>query len=338
MSWNPITNNEIQPGKFMTQEFGQKLKDNFDYLYGKALYDAGILNGSFEIDADNDGNPDNWTKGLFGGGQGMYEDSIPAHGKRSFKFIHPGGANNGGGYLESDYYEVSEIRTYLIGFILWSTSAGMKNLVHIRFFDKDKNYIGTDHDTLYAASNEGNELIYRSVNNPVSATHIGRNFIPPTGARYVKIRLIAGYTDTDVAGSTFFDNITISPIINAIQTGTIVEGYTATTSYDNLGNVDVIVPSLASGILQLDFFADIKKVGFDPDTVYAKFMVGNYSSNEVNTISTTYIQYPFRLLVPHTEIVAGKINLKMYGKTEAGAVFVYVRKILPNISITVIPF
>ena len=156
MSWSPILSTEIQVGKPIKQEFGQKVKDNFEYLYGKALYDAGILNGSFEIDADNDGNPDNWTKGLFGGGQGMYEDSFPAHGKRSFKFVHPGGTNNGGGYLESDYYEVAEVRTYLVGFILWSTVAGMKNLVHVKYYDKDKNYIGTDPDTLYVAANAGN--------------------------------------------------------------------------------------------------------------------------------------------------------------------------------------
>jgi len=335
MSWNPISNGEIDVRKSVSQGLWQKVKDNFDYLYGKALFDAGILNGSFEIDADNNGVPDNWTVTLYAGGLYKLDESVPAHGYRAFSFTHPGGANNGGGYIESGLYEIADVRTYLIGFILWGSVAGMKNLVHIRYYDKNKNYIGTDDDTLYAASNEGNELIYRSTSNPTTATYFVRGFKPPSSplARFMSVRLIGGYTDTNVAGTTYFDNISIIPLANAIQAGTIAEGNTSDTNYASIGTVDINVPGITSGALQLDFFSELKaSIG----TVWLKFGVGSYFTQEISTTSTSYITGLFRCILPHTEISSGKITLTMYLKTESYTG--YARKLTSNTSITVIPF
>ena len=62
MAYSPITTTEITVGKPTKRSLWQKLKDNFDYLFGQTT-PGGLLNGSFEYDSDGDGIPDNWTTG-----------------------------------------------------------------------------------------------------------------------------------------------------------------------------------------------------------------------------------------------------------------------------------
>ena len=202
MAYSAITSAEIAAGKPVCGPtgFGTKTKDNFDYLYGVVgtLSSNQVLNGSFEVDSNADGDPDNWTKSLYTGGTGTLYTTAPGHGAKAMSFTHPGGASNGGGYMDSDYIEVSDLREYWIAFIHWATAAGMKNQVQIRYFDRAKTDLVAD------------ATLYSSTTNPTSEAAYSYFFTPPATARFIKVRIIGGFTDTDVAGTAYFDDVRIN--------------------------------------------------------------------------------------------------------------------------------
>lgn len=200
MPYNAITDAEIASGKPIPTTLMAKVQANDAYFYGLSgsqTSSLGIINGSFEIDSDADGVPDSWTRNLYPGGTGSLYTTAPAHGAQSWSFVHPGGVSNGGGYLDSDYFEVSPQILYLVRFILWATAAGMKNMVQIRYYDKDQ-----------AELESGSpETIFTTTTNPASATPYIVQFNPPATTCYARVRLIGGYTDTDVAGTAYFDDV-----------------------------------------------------------------------------------------------------------------------------------
>ena len=100
MGYDAILSTEVDvdsPGK---AELFQKIKDNFDYLYSLIGGPVEVPNGSFEIDTDADGVPDNWTLNLYAGGSAAFDTTTPAHGANAYKFTRASGASNGRGYLE----------------------------------------------------------------------------------------------------------------------------------------------------------------------------------------------------------------------------------------------
>lgn len=203
MGWNPLTLAELTTGKPWTQALSRKIKECLEYLYGGVAGGAtrsGVPNGSFEIDSDADGTPDMWTVSLYPGGSFLLDTALPNHGGKIAKFTHPGGAGNGGGYIVSEYIEVSPTWVYFFGWTYWCSAAGPKVIAHVLFYDKDKVYISTA------------DLV-NSTTNPVVAARGYQTFSPPATARYVKFELIAGYTDTDVAATIYFDDIEMGPQI-----------------------------------------------------------------------------------------------------------------------------
>lgn len=193
MAYEAITDNDIVVGKPTKRSLWQKVKGNFEHLFSIAV-EGGLKNGSFETDTDEDGIPDNWTRSLYPGGTAGFDTDNPMHGARAYRFTHPGGAGNGGGYLDSDYIEVSSLDQHYVKFSLRSSAAGIKNIVQLRYYDKDK---------VFASSTD----LYNAAAPDTAARSLSYNFTPPANARYIKIRLIGGYTDTAVAGSTYFDGV-----------------------------------------------------------------------------------------------------------------------------------
>jgi hypothetical protein len=214
MAYDPITSAEIASGKPVCGPvgFGKKVKDNLDYLYGAIGSSAaiGVLNGSFEIDSDADGVPDSWTRNLYAGGTSAIYTAAPASGANAFSFIHPGGASNGGGNLTSDYIECSPLLNYILSAILWSTAAGMKNKIQVQFYDKTKTANGSAVD------------LYNSVANPTSATAFLFGIKPTASSAFFKIILIGGFTDTDVAGTTYFDDVQLRGVFPDVTAGVVI--------------------------------------------------------------------------------------------------------------------
>jgi len=198
-NFTSIPTADIQVDEPLRQEVMQYIKDNFDILYNSINgVTLEVQNGSFEFDGDGDGVPEGWTFTPYPGGSGMISTTDSAHGANCFKMVHPGGSGNGGGYLESGYYPISEIEFKLVEVALKTSAAGIKVIVQIRYFSSTKTDLSSDQD------------LYTSTANPTSWSDISRLLIVPSTARFFKMRLIGGYTDTNVAGSVSFDNIRLS--------------------------------------------------------------------------------------------------------------------------------
>lgn len=60
MAYEALTTVDADVDKPVRAETMQKIKDNFDYLYGVQSSPNDLINGSLEIDSDGDGVPDNW--------------------------------------------------------------------------------------------------------------------------------------------------------------------------------------------------------------------------------------------------------------------------------------
>ena len=206
MAFDALTTAECDVDAALTTDTMNKMKDNFDHLYGQTSSGSKVPNGSFEIDSDADGIPDQWDKDLYPGGSFSLQDAdddTSIHGAACAKFTHPGGASNGGGNLLSGYMGVSNARGITVGWSTKVSATGAKNQVILRYFDADKVDLSAD-DTLYS-----------STSGPTTWTAMSSTSTPPTNARFCKIKLIGGFTDTDpgAARDTYFDDIWLKETI-----------------------------------------------------------------------------------------------------------------------------
>ena len=313
MSYTAITNDEIQVKKPVRQELMQKIKDNFDAHETKLSAASGAEiapNSSFEVDSDADGIPDNWTRYLYPGGSGGFETTNPAHGAKAYKFVHPGGTGNGGGYLESDYIKISGIGAipYYLSWSMWSSVGGIRNDVTIRFFTLDKTFISEN-------------TLYSSTSNPTSikqfAEWIG---YPPTDARYLKIRLIGGESSVDVAGTTYFDWIQFFDSQNPCFFGDELfclnasEKNTNSITYTRLKQTRLQI----GGDIRIKF--DIH-TGNTARTAYGRiYKNGTAIGTERSTTSTSYVTF--------SEDIADWLvgdYVELYVKISADDIFAYCR-------------
>ena len=200
MSFDPPTESECDVGRAGSSPWALKVRDSLLALHSTSASTSKVPNGSFEIDSDSDGIPDLWDKDLYPGGSFSLQDAdddTSIHGAACVKFTHPGGASNGGGNLTSDYMEVQEGRDLIVGWSIKVSATGAKNQVVVRYFDEDKVDLSAD------------DTIYSSTSGPTSWTAVSVVSTPPANARYCKIKLIGGFTDTDPGASrdTYFDDI-----------------------------------------------------------------------------------------------------------------------------------
>src|SRR4030066_361077 len=93
-----------------------------------------------------------------------------------------------------DYLPCSPVQPLLLEWLHYASVAGMHNLVQVRWYDKAKVYLLTT-------------TVYDSTENPTSWTRKTAFAIPPAGAQFWKIRIIGGYTDTDIAGTAYWDGV-----------------------------------------------------------------------------------------------------------------------------------
>lgn len=184
-------------GDATRKSLADALIDNDAYLYSllSALQSQFVPNGSFELDGDSDGIPDQWARTLYTGGTQSL-DTAARHGLKSCKFTSPGGSGNGGGYLEtSDFFDVSPELSYELTFHMRSDVAGVHNVVEVRWYDSAQSYLSSS--TLWDSATA----------NPTTWLCMDAQAIPPSGARFGKIRLIGCKNDDTTAGSTWFDGV-----------------------------------------------------------------------------------------------------------------------------------
>ncbi len=222
----------------ITTTYLQNIKDNEDALNGAigTQSAADIPNGSFEIDSDADGKPDNWTIGFFTGGSQSLETTAPAHGAKALKFTHPGGASNGGGDAYSDYFPLTALKQFSVSGILKASNAGIHVKVWLYYFDKDK-----------LATGSPVSLYDNQTTNPTSYTAYTWQVTPLSTALFVKVRLVGGDSDKNQAGDVWFDGFHVNPSIqtNDVQDAAISQAKLKTVNGTNSassGETDVLVP------------------------------------------------------------------------------------------------
>lgn len=162
-----------------------------------------VTNGSFEVDSDSDGFPDQWTRTLYTGGAfSLVSDTgtgaNSAHGLKAIKFTHPGGGGNGGGEIithADTYIEATPNRTYWLSWMNKNSVAGLTNSVEIIEYDATLTLLTT-------------HQIYTATTVPTSwkliRTHF--NIVDPL-VRYIKIKFKCGETSASTAGDIYIDNV-----------------------------------------------------------------------------------------------------------------------------------
>lgn len=214
MAWEALTVGEVAVDAVIDTTLMTKIKDDLDYLYGQgSLLRGSVPNGNFEIDADEDGVPDGWTRSLYAGGVGEFDETTPMEGMRSWKFTHPGGNGNGGGYLTGEYLECSEYESYGLYALHYTSVTGIKDKIQIQYYDEDKVVNGSAVD------------LYNSSACEIAPEFLTLKFTPTAGSKFLKIILTGGHTDGIIAGSSYFDDISMIKMI----TGSVLPDTTAIT-------------------------------------------------------------------------------------------------------------
>ncbi len=208
MPYIAVNDSEIQSGEPISQSLMQKIKDNFDDHEARIAGGGGgvsagtvgeVLNGSLEADGDADGVPDNFLVNFYPGGTGGFDTAEYVHGTRSWRFDLHGGANTGGGYLETDYIFANRFffKPVWLAYKAGATSGTPRVQVIARCFNKTKAYIGE-------------VIVWNTVTHlsDWSLTVIRNINIPFIDTEYVKLRIVGGAVDpSGVVGSVWFDAV-----------------------------------------------------------------------------------------------------------------------------------
>lgn len=171
----------------------QELRANPDAL---GVDEAGGLvpNGSFEIDTDADLVPDSWTLSSEAGATNALDTSESTDGAQSFRFTSSG--SGGGSLVADEFFPVNDVDPLRVNLDLRSTVAAVRNIVRVEWYDVSQVFI--------SASDA-----YDSTANPLVFTTQNLVAIPPALARFAKLRLIGVDPSVALAGSTFFDRVSV---------------------------------------------------------------------------------------------------------------------------------
>lgn len=159
---------------------------------------ATLQNGSFE--QYTDGVPDTWTAVALTNGTMVIDTTTPLHGAAGIEFIRTLGAGNGGGYLTSDFIECGANMGRSIRLFLASSILGLSNHVDVFFYDAAWQAL---------SGGSASTRLLTTTSTPTSAYEYRLPFVCPSGARFFKVRVTGGDTDANVAGSTFFDGVSV---------------------------------------------------------------------------------------------------------------------------------
>jgi hypothetical protein len=281
------------------------------------------LNGSFET---GEGVPTGWNVQYFVGGSGGFETENPAHGSRAWRFTHPGGAGNGGGWLESQLFEVSALRTKFssIGFIpvftTWSNVAEIRNIGKVRYYDKNKTFISE-------------EVLYDST-SPTEPTLIySWSISMPSTTRFYQLVLVGGDSSVDVPGTTWFDDVVINPVeaqgFLPCKTAIITSGVrnTDSKSYINMFASHFAIPNIILNNYPHDITIRL------PITMWAdgggnsgrvRVKVGDVYSPVFEIIGTKGIENTFSLTIPSP--VSFPLLFTVQTKANRGNVYINITK------------
>lgn len=160
-----------------------------------------LINGSFELDQDNNGIADNWTSAAYPSGTVALDNSSGNydHGAWAVKFTQAsgGGSNGGGTYTSNDFLPVSPNKNYALRFLTKSSVANFSNQVNILWYKADQTASTTPSTTVWSDNSA----------NPTSWAYRAGTATPPSDAFFCKVQIVGGVVGNANTGSSWFDGV-----------------------------------------------------------------------------------------------------------------------------------
>ena len=186
-----------------------------------------VNDGGFEDDANGDNHPDQWTVTEYadaGNGAGVVtvDATDQIEGAQSLKFTSQG---DGGGYALSALFQVREGAILFADWMMKSSTAGVRNVVEVVWYNKSQVQISTS------------SLYDDSATNPTSWTEKTGNATAPSTARFAAIRIYGCHSSDSTPGSTWYDDV----IAFTSDAGAYVKKTGDTMSGDLQVDSDVII-------------------------------------------------------------------------------------------------
>lgn len=240
MAYDPILDSEIEVDDGLTQSLFQKIKDNDEFFNSAISGVSGstLINNSFDIDSDSDGEPDSWDITLYAGGSSSLADTLAAHGAYALQFVHPGGGGNGGGFATSDYIPCNDNYPFFIEFLHRNSQSGAKNNIQVLYYTELKVFVSS-------------EIIYTETTNPTSwEVVVSSAATIPATAQYCKVRVVGGVDDTDPGSSTqiYFDNILLDYNVYTTNGASLGDFIVFDDGGDNGGGTNALAGSGLVGV------------------------------------------------------------------------------------------
>ena len=197
---------------------------NIDPNAGNAVVQSFNLasNGSFEVDSDNDGQPDNWTITPYTGSAIAITNDVVTDGVEALEF-NTAGAGTGGGTATSAKFPVTEGTTCSVSFSFYATHATTLNTFTINWYDEDDVVSGAATTVTMPASG--------SV--PTSWTNYQQEVTATAGATQGEIVLVGIATGgSNKSSKAYFDGISIinDPSMVTLGTAQSITGVKTMTS------------------------------------------------------------------------------------------------------------
>lgn len=157
-----------------------------------------ISNGSFETVANN--LPSSWTLFEWNSGANVVDNSAGnfADGEYSMKFVSTG---SGGGTLTTNsFFTVNESTNVRVEFLIKSSDANVRNIVQVLWYDEDQAALGTPSTSVFDAASA-------TAGNSTSWVKKSVRAVPPSGARFAKLKLIGCDSSDATSGTTWYDGV-----------------------------------------------------------------------------------------------------------------------------------
>jgi hypothetical protein len=262
--FNAISNDEIAVDGAVAQETMQKIKDDLDFLNGAIMSSvaANVPNGSMELDADEDGIPDNWQWTASGGSGAV--DSFSGDGAKSFKFTSAGAG--GGGTLVSDLIPINDSAQYFLNWLAAKNNLTMTlQVIPTYYSDAGITIIGTP------------TAIYNDTPASFFVTWLNHLFLltPPSGARYVTFTFIGSGAD---GSAIYIDGVKLLDCksVKCLANFGVSEIYAQNTSNSTTGTLPL--PFATNLAIRLAFYGQAYKT-YGGGTATQQFTIAGVAAN-----------------------------------------------------------
>ena len=157
-------------------------------------------NGSFEVDATSDGQPDNWTITPYSGSAIAITESVVRHGTKALEF-NTAGAGSGGGTATSAKFPVTEGGDLSVSWSFYANNATTTNTFLIYWYDEDDAASATPSTTLTMPA---------SGSVPTSWTEYAESITVPSDATQGQI-VLTGIASggSNLTSKAYFDGISV---------------------------------------------------------------------------------------------------------------------------------